>query len=193
MFSKIFTEIKNNKLFILSMIVAFGICIGGYLLDQSSIQLIYYFIFVFILIKIIKKINFPHSINILLVILLYIFSILLSNIKKYYFFVTYDNFLFALICLLTELMFFKIYIKQNIVNYLVKLSYIFIVNILLITFLSLLCFDGCSSNDIMLKYNNFIKYIIKFSHTTIQINIIFLSIVFFKRLYLRIITFSKQN
>ncbi len=169
---------KNIKLFILSMIVAFGICIGGYLLDQSSIQLIYYFIFVFILIKIIKKINFPHSINILLVILLYIFSILLSNIKKYYFFVTYDNFLFALICLLTELMFFKIYIKQNIVNYLVKLSYIFIVNILLITFLSLLCFDGCSSNDIMLKYNNFIKYIINFHIRLFKLTLYFYLLFF---------------
>ena len=52
MFSKIFTEIRNNKILILSMIVAFGICIGGYFLyNNNHLTILYSLICLIIIIS----------------------------------------------------------------------------------------------------------------------------------------------
>lgn len=75
MFSKIFTEIRNNKILILSMIVAFGICIGGYFLYTIGIC-VYFLLF---LTPLFFLNNIKHKKNKILFIFILILMIIALN------------------------------------------------------------------------------------------------------------------
>ncbi len=68
MFSKIFTEIRNNKILILSMIVAFGICIGGYFLyNNNHLTILYSLICLIIIISLFSINNITNFIKLSLI------------------------------------------------------------------------------------------------------------------------------